>query len=100
MTTQHIVPVKVYVAVFVALLILLALTVAASYAPLGRFNVVIAMTIAIAKTFLVMLFFMHVRYSGRLIWIYVGVGFFWLAILLALTMSDLLTRWWPPFLGG
>ncbi len=100
MTTQHIVPVKVYVAVFVALLVLLALTVAASYVPLGRFNVVIAMTIAIAKTFLVMLFFMHVRHSGRLIWIYVGVGFFWLAILLALTMSDFLTRWWPPFLGG
>jgi cytochrome c oxidase subunit 4 len=99
MTTQHIVPVKVYVAVFVALLVLLALTVAASYVPLGRFNVVLAMTVAIAKTFLVMLFFMHVRYSGRLIWIYVGVGFFWLAILLALTMSDFLTRWWPPFLG-
>jgi len=60
---------------------------------------VIALMIAIAKTFLVMLFFMHVRYSGRLVWIYVGVGFFWLGILLALTMSDFLTRLWPPFLG-
>lgn len=99
MKTHHIVPVKVYVSVFAALLVLLAITVAASYVPLGRFNVVIALMIAIAKTFLVMLFFMHVRYSGRLIWIYVGVGFFWLGILLALTLSDFLTRWWPPFLG-
>lgn len=97
--TTHIVPLKVYVTVFISLLLLLALTVTASYVPLGRFNVVIALTIAIAKTFLVMLFFMHVRYSGRLIWIYVGVGFFWLGILLTLTMSDFLTRWWPPFLG-
>jgi len=97
--TSHVTPLKTYLAVFVALLVLLALTVVASYFSLGRFNVVIALVIAIAKTFLVMLFFMHVRYSGRLIWIYVGVGFFWLAILLALTMSDFLTRWWPPFLG-
>jgi cytochrome c oxidase subunit IV len=97
--TSHIAPVKLYLTVFVALLVLLAFTVAANYIPLGRFNVMIAMLIAIAKMFLVMLFFMHVRYSGRLIWIYVSVGFFWLAILLTLTMSDFLTRWWPPFLG-
>lgn len=97
--TSHIPPVKLYLAVFAALLVLLALTVAASYVSLGGFNVVIALMIAIAKTFLVMLFFMHVRYSGRLVWIYVGVGFFWLGILLALTMSDFLTRLWPPFLG-
>jgi cytochrome c oxidase subunit 4 len=97
--TSHIAPVKLYLTVFVALLVLLAVTVVANYVPLGRFNVVVAMLIAVAKMFLVMLFFMHVRYSGRLIWIYVGVGFFWLAILLTLTMSDFLTRWWPPFLG-
>jgi cytochrome c oxidase subunit 4 len=97
--TARIPPVKLYLTVFAALLVLLVATVAANYIPLGRFNVVIALMIAIGKTFLVMLFFMHVRYSGRLIWIYVGVGIFWLAILLALTMSDFLTRWWPPFLG-
>ncbi len=97
--TSHVPSVKLYLAVFVALLLLLALTVAANYMSLGRFNIVIALMIAIAKMFLVMLFFMHVRYSGRLIWIYVGVGFFWLGILLALTMSDFLTRGWPPFLG-
>ena len=97
--TSHIAPVKLYLGVFGALLALLVLTVAANFIPLGKFNVVIALMIAISKTFLVMLFFMHVRYSGRLVWIYVGVGFFWLAILLALTMADFLTRWWPPFLG-
>ena len=97
--TSHIAPVKLYLGVFGALLVLLVLTLTANFIPLGKFNVVIALMIAISKTFLVMLFFMHVRISGRLIWIYVGVGFFWLAILLALTMADFLTRWWPPFLG-
>jgi cytochrome c oxidase subunit 4 len=90
--TSHILPVRTYLAVFVVLLVLLAATVAVNYVPLGRFNVAIALLIAICKTFLVMLFFMHVRYSGRLIWIYVGVGFFWLGIMLALTLSDVLTR--------
>jgi cytochrome c oxidase subunit 4 len=94
--TSHIVPVKVYLAVYVALLMLLAATVAVSFIPLGELNVVVPMAIAIAKTFLVMLFFMHVRYSGRLIWLYVGVGFFWLGILIALTLGDVLTRSWLP----
>ena len=92
--TSHIVPVKLYVAVFVALLLLLAATVAVSFVRLGEFNVVIPLAIAIGKTFLVMLFFMHVRYSGRLVWIYVGVGFFWLGILIALVLGDYLTRGW------
>jgi cytochrome c oxidase subunit 4 len=90
--TSHILPVRTYLAVFIALIVLLAATVAVNYLPLGEFNVVIALIIAVCKMFLVMLFFMHVRYSGRLIWIYVGVGFFWLGILIMLTMSDVLTR--------
>jgi cytochrome c oxidase subunit IV len=90
--TSHILPVRTYLAVFIALIVLLAATVAVNYLPLGQFNVVIALVIAVCKMFLVMLFFMHVRYSGRLIWIYVGVGFFWLGILIMLTMSDVLTR--------
>jgi cytochrome c oxidase subunit 4 len=90
--TTHILPVKTYLMVFASLLVLLAATVAVNYLPLGQFNVAIALMIAVCKTFLVMLFFMHVRYSGRLIWIYVGIGFFWLGIMLALTLSDVLTR--------
>ena len=90
--TSHVLPVRTYLGVFIALLVLLAATVAVNYVPLGDFNVVVALVIAVCKTFLVMLFFMHVRYSGRLIWIYVGVGFFWLGIMIALTLSDVLTR--------
>jgi cytochrome c oxidase subunit IV len=90
--TSHILPVRTYLAVFIVLMVLLAATVAVDYLSLGQFNTVIALIIAVCKMFLVMLFFMHVRYSGRLIWIYVGVGFFWLGILIMLTMSDVLTR--------
>jgi cytochrome c oxidase subunit IV len=90
--TSHILPIRTYLAVFIALMVLLAATVALDYLSLGQFNAVIALVIAVCKMFLVMLFFMHVRYSGRLIWIYVGVGFFWLGILIMLTMSDVLTR--------
>ena len=92
--TSHIVPVRTYVAVFVALLVLLAGTVAVNFVSLGELNVVVALGIAVSKMFLVMLFFMHVRYSGRLVWIYVGVGLYWLGILMALTMGDVLTRGW------
>jgi len=93
MTTQ-ILSVRLYVAVFVALLVLLGATVAANYVSLGPFNAAIGLAIAVCKMLLVMLFFMHVRYSGRVVWIYVGIGFFWLAILIALTLSDVLTRGW------
>jgi cytochrome c oxidase subunit 4 len=92
--TTHIVPVRTYVAVFVALPVLLAATVAVNFVSLGELNVLAAMVIAVCKMCLVMLFFMHVRYSGRLIWIYVCIGFYWLAILIALTLGDVLTRAW------
>jgi cytochrome c oxidase subunit 4 len=95
----RVMPVRVYLTVFVALLALLAGTVAAVYVNLGDFNTVIALTIAVAKAILVILFFMHVRFSGRLVWIYAGVGFFWLAIMFALSMSDFLTRAWAPIAG-
>jgi len=92
--TTHIVPVRTYVAVFVALLVLLAATVAVNFVSLGELNALAALVIAVCKMFFVMLFFMHVRYSGRLIWIYVGIGFYWLAILIAFTLGDVLTRGW------
>jgi cytochrome c oxidase subunit 4 len=90
--TTHIVSVRLYLAVFVALLALTALTTFVAFFDLGPLNTVIAMTIAVGKALLVILFFMHVRYSERLVWVFVAAGFFWLAILLALTMSDFLTR--------
>ncbi len=96
----HILPTRLYVGIFLLLLVFTALTVGASFVDFGgrlnSANVIVAMSIAIAKGLFVVLFFMHLRYSPRLIWVFVGAGFFWLAILIALTMSDYLSRGWLP----
>ncbi|MGH7830585.1 MAG: cytochrome C oxidase subunit IV family protein [Candidatus Binatia bacterium] len=86
------VPVKVYVAVFAALIVLTVITAGVAFVDLGPFNAIVALTIAVAKALLVMLYFMNLRYSTRLTWIFAAAGFFWLLILLTLTMSDPLTR--------
>jgi cytochrome c oxidase subunit 4 len=52
------------------------------------------MTIAVVKALLVLLYFMHLRYGSHLNWIFAGASFFWLAILLSLTVGDYLTRGW------
>ncbi|MBI4472623.1 MAG: cytochrome C oxidase subunit IV family protein [Acidobacteria bacterium] len=90
--SEHIVPTRIYYGVFAALMVLLVVTVGVAYVHLGYFNVVAAMTIAVIKAVLIILYFMHVRYSPRLIWIFVGAGFFWLGILFVLTANDYLTR--------
>lgn len=93
MKSQHVVSIKLYAAIFAALIILTLTTTAVSFIDLGGdLNVVVALFIAVCKALLVILYFMHVRYSSRLTWVFVGAGFFWLSILIALTMSDLLTR--------
>jgi cytochrome c oxidase subunit IV len=92
----HVVPVKTYVAVFVALICLTLLTTAAAFVDMGRMNTVVALAIAVTKMLLVILFFMHVKYSPGLTRIVVLAGFFWLAILVALSLADELTRWWSP----
>ncbi len=92
MLHHHIVSIKVYVAVFISLLVLLAATVAASYFNLGIFNNIVMLSIALAKALLIVLFFMHIRYSSRLTWVFAGVGFLFLAILIGGTMHDYLTR--------
>jgi cytochrome c oxidase subunit 4 len=97
--SEHVVPVGVYYRVFAVLLILTALTVTAAYPDFGRLNAVIALTIAVIKATLVILFFMHVRYSPRLTWLVVSGGFFWLVVLISLTMSDMLSRGWLGFPG-
>src|SRR3989441_4266024 len=91
--------VRLYVAVFAALLVLTVATVSVSYVDLGPLSVVVALTIAFTKALLVVLFFMHLRESSGLVWVVAGGGFFWLAILIALTMSDVLTRGWLPVRG-
>ena len=97
----HIVPRKTYFSVFAALLVCTALTVTAATISFGRMNDVIAMTIAVTKMMLVLLFFMHVRYSSRLIWVIVASMFFWLLILLLLTLTDYSSRsWFSPNVTG
>lgn len=88
----HILPVSLYVRVAVALLALFLLTVGAAFIDLGPYNIVVALTIAVTKAVLVILYFMHVRYSPRVTWVVTAAGFFWLAIMIGLTLSDFLSR--------
>jgi cytochrome c oxidase subunit 4 len=94
----HVVPVKVYVSVFLTLLVMTAITTAVSGIDLGPWNTVVALGIAVFKATLVALFFMHVKYSSRLTSVVIAGGIFWLLILLALTFSDFATRGWLPSL--
>jgi cytochrome c oxidase subunit IV len=95
--SEHIVPRSTYYLIFAALMIGTAATVGAAFVDLGPFNNVVALGIATAKATLVVLFFMHVKYSTRLTWAVVAGSIFWLGILLALTMGDYLTRGWRTF---
>jgi cytochrome c oxidase subunit 4 len=73
-------------------MVLTAATVAAAYVNLGPFNIVIALAIASVKATLVVLYFMHARYSPRRTHLVIICAVFWLAIMLALTLSDYVTR--------
>jgi cytochrome c oxidase subunit 4 len=97
--SQHIMPVRTNVQVFVALLVLLFATVGAAYLPLGDLHFPVAMTIAVAKAVLIVLFFMHLLYSHRLMMVVSAAGFVWLAIMLAFTLSDYLSRGSLKILG-
>jgi cytochrome c oxidase subunit IV len=79
-------------AVWIGLLGLLGLTLGVALFDLGRWNIVAAMSIAIVKSLLVVLIFMQVRYSTRITWVFVAAGFFWLLLMVTLTMGDYLTR--------
>ena len=92
--TPHLVTRPTYYRMFIALLVLTGLTVGIAMIDLGPLNTIVALTIAVGKALLVILVFMHLRYSSRLTWLVVGSGFFWLALLITLTMSDYLTRGW------
>jgi cytochrome c oxidase subunit 4 len=86
---------KVYVVVFLLLLLLTGLTVLASGVDLGPFNTSVALSIATFKASLVALFFMHVKYSSRLTQLFVAAGFIWLGVLIFITMTDYMSRTWP-----
>ena len=95
---EHVVPPSIYVAVLTALMVLLALTLITAFVDLDRkfgapyLNMSVAVLIAIVKAVLIILFFMHVKYSSRLTWAFAGAAFVWLGIMLTLSMSDYVTR--------
>ncbi len=95
--SEHIVSVRFYFVIFLALLFGTILTAWVSFFDFpGPLNAIVALTIAVIKATLVVLYFMHMRYSPRLIWLVFGAALFWLAIMFALTFSDYSTRGWLP----
>ena len=75
-------------------MVLTALTTGVAYIDLGAWNTVVALAIAVIKMLLVVLFFMHVKYAHGLTKVVIIAGFFWLGIMITLSLSDELTRGW------
>lgn len=97
--THHIISVRTYLIVFFALMLLLVLTVGASFLPLGAAHLPVAMTIAVIKAMLILLFFMHVYYSSKLTWIVSVASFLWMSLLLAFVVADYFSRGWLDIPG-
>jgi len=94
--SEHVIPVRTYYAVFAALLAFTGITVAVAFLDLGPLSTVVALSIAVLKATLVLLYFMHLRYSSKLTWIFVGTGIFWFLILIAFLFADVASRGWIP----
>lgn len=91
---EHVHPVSMYAKTLWALMVLLVITVGAGYIkgiPIWLATV-IALTIAVVKATIVIMYFMHVKYSGKLMWLFAGAGFFWLVIMFAFAFSDYVSR--------
>ncbi len=91
---EHVAPLRNYLLIFATLMILTGVTVTVAFVDLGFMNTVVALSIAGFKATLVVLYFMHLRYSSSLPKLFWVAGLLWLAILLGFTMSDYLTRQW------
>jgi cytochrome c oxidase subunit 4 len=100
---QHIIPVRTYLVIFGILMGLLVATVIGAYIPIpesmGWMHLSVAMTIAVAKAALIVMYFMHVRFSNRLTWVFSTAAFFWLLILLVLCLADYHSRGWLDIEG-
>lgn len=94
MTSHPSISIRIYFAVFAALIAFTLITVAVAFVDLGPMNTVAAMSIAAVKALLVLLYFMHLRYTSRLTWAFAATGFAWLAFIIGLTMSDMVSRNW------
>ena len=91
---EHVISTTIYYLIFALLLALTAVTTVVAEIDLGALNNVVALAIAVTKAMLVLLFFMHVRYSTRLTWLVICAGVAWLSILIVFTLSDVWTRSW------
>jgi len=91
-----VVPVKTYVSVFAALMVLTALTVYVAFIDFGHglLNDLVAMTIAVIKAMLVLVIFMHLKYSARILWLIAGSSVVWLMVMIGLTLTDYRSREW------
>jgi cytochrome c oxidase subunit IV len=90
--SEHIVSPKVYIVIFASLMLGTGITVWAAFQNFKQFNIVIALVIATIKASLVVLYFMHARYSPKRTQLVIVCSVFWLAIMLALTLTDYDTR--------
>lgn len=94
---EHVIPPRTYTTVFAVLIVLTALTVGASFVPMGPWHTLVGLGFGAAKAALVILVFMHLWYSPRLLWLVLAAGLFWLGIMVTLTLSDYLTRQWLAY---
>ena len=92
---HHVVPVRVYLAVFLALCALTVVTVVVTGYDFGPFNLIVALGVAITKATLVVLYFMHARYSPRLTGVVIASSVAFFVILVFLTLTDYVSRPWP-----
>jgi cytochrome c oxidase subunit 4 len=95
-SSGHISPISLYVTIFLALMVLTGVTVAAAFVNLGQFNFLVAMIIAVFKASLVVWFFMHVKYQSSLTKLTVATGLFFLAILLGMMLLDYGSKGFTP----
>lgn len=91
---HHVVGPKTYLTILVLLLVLTATTTGAAFVNMGIFSPIVALGIACLKAVLVILFFMHIRYSSRVMMLTVGAGFFTFLVLITMTLSDYISRNW------
>lgn len=99
MSQEHVISARTNWVIYFLLMILLVLTIAVAYIDFGALGVPIAMSIATVKAVLILLYFMHVRYSNKLVWIFSAATLYWLFILLALSLNDFWARSWIATLG-
>jgi cytochrome c oxidase subunit IV len=85
---------KIFILTWLALVVLHFTILGSAYLRLGSANTPIIVVLAVVQMMLVLFYFMEVRYSTKIVWIFAAAGFFWLAIQWTLTMSDYLMRQW------